>query len=570
MRNYLFFQIFFLVLLLSACQQTSGPNYTSQTSSITDTAMIVSAHPLATRAGLEVLRRGGNAVDATVAVQFALAVVYPRAGNIGGGGFMVIRQPDGTSDAIDYREASPAAALRDMYLNEKGEVISERSQRGHLAAGVPGTVDGLLKAWEKYGRLTKRVAILDPAIRLAREGFQLSATEADRLNRFQEDLQSFTPDQNPFIRRKPWRAGDLLVQPDLARTLERIREQGRAGFYAGKTAQLVEAEMQAGGGLITTTDLKNYQAKWREPIVFTYKNYRIISMSPPSSGGIALGQLFGLVEPYPIEDYGFQSARTAHLMVEAMRRVYADRAEYLGDPDYVEIPVMRLMDSAYLVKRMDTFDPNAATVSDTLLAGDFAPLPESFETTHTSTVDESGMAVSVTTTINSNYGSKVMVRGAGFFLNNEMDDFSAKPGVPNIYGLIGAEANSIAPGKRMLSSMTPTIIERNDSLYLVLGTPGGSTIITSVFQVALNVMAFDMPIDSAVAAPRFHHQWLPDHISVERNALTPDVRQALRALGHSFKDRSSIAIVKAIHVLPDGRLHGTGDPRNPDDHAEGI
>lgn len=556
-----------ITLLLFQCRQ-EPPVYQAEKSQIADSAMVVSPHPLSSEAGLYILSRGGNAVDAAIAVQLAMAVVYPRAGNIGGGGFMVLREPDGTATTLDYRERAPGAAHRRMYQDSTGEVIPDLSTRGHLAVGVPGTVAGLVAAHERYGSLPW-AELVEPAIELAEKGYRLSVTEAERISSFQEDFRAFNNSPNPFIG-DDFSEGFILQQPDLAATLTRIRDEGRDGFYSGETARLLVAEMEASGGLISARDLQDYEATWREPIVGEYGDYRILSMPPSSSGGVALVQMMGMVEPYPLADYGFQSTASVHLMVEAMRRAYADRAQHMGDTDFYPVPLDSLLDPTYLTGRMADFRPDTVTVNESIGAGDFVLAKESFETTHISIVDPEGRAVSVTTTLNSNFGSKVMVDGAGFFLNNEMDDFSAKPGVPNQFGLIGTEANSIAPGKRMLSSMTPTIVEKNGELYLVLGAPGGSTIITAVFQVILNCIEYGMAIDEAVNAPRFHHQWLPNQIRVEADAIPPAVRDSLQAMGHEFREVERMAVVKAIRRLDDGRLHGAADSRNPDDDVAGF
>ncbi|MEL7222343.1 MAG: gamma-glutamyltransferase, partial [Bacteroidota bacterium] len=497
-------------------------------------------------------------------------VVYPRAGNIGGGGFMVFRDNEGENFALDYREKAPAAASRDMYLDENGDPVSGLSTRGHLAAGVPGTVAGMVAAHSRFGQLPW-VDLIQPAIDLANNGYHVSAAEVNgRLIKYQDDFREFNESENmPFIKDN-WQVGDLIVQKDLAASLTRIRDEGHDGFYSGKTAELIVAEMQSGNGLISLQDLKNYVATWRTPIIGDYKDYHIISMPPSSSGGIALVQMLKMVEPYPLADYGFQSLQSTHLMVEAERRAYADRAEYLGDSDYYPVPMDSLLDEGYLLQRMEDFRPDSASSSELTGAGDFTVVKELFETTHTSIIDAEGNAVSVTTTLNGNFGCKVMVDGGGFFLNNEMDDFSAKPGVPNMFGLVGKEANAIAPGKRMLSSMTPTIVEKDGKVFMVLGAPGGSTIITAVYQVFLNVVEFGMPLNEAVAAPRFHHQFLPDEIWVEPTALSPAVRDSLAARGHSFRERKAMAKIKAIHRLPDGSLHAVGDPRNLDDDVSGY
>lgn len=565
-----FFLFFFVLLLFSACRQTPiAPDYLVQKSTIADAAIVVSPHPLASDVGLQILKQGGNAIDAAIAVQFALAVVYPRAGNIGGGGFMVIRDKIGQIDALDYREMAPQAAHRNMYLDSLGQVIDGLSRNGQLAAGVPGTVDGLIRAHQKYGKIQDFALLVEPAIRLANNGFAVTEEEADRLNRFQEDFKKFNTAPNPFLK-ETWLPGHKLAQKELGRTLELIQKEGRAGFYEGETADDLIAEMKSGNGIITHEDLKNYEAKWRTPVTGNYKNYRIISMPPSSSGGIALVQLLKIVESYPLSTWGFHSTSAIHVMTEAERRVYADRTQHLGDSDFYPVPQDSLLQNEYLAERMADFSMDSATTSNNILAGQFDIPLESFETTHTSIVDAEGNAVSVTTTLNSNYGCKVWVDNAGFFLNNEMDDFSAKPGVPNQFGLIGAEANAIQPRKRMLSSMTPTIIEKDGALFMVLGTPGGSTIITSVFQVFLNVAEFGMPLDEAVNAKRFHHQWLPDQILIEKGTFSEGIKQELIDLGHEIKEVDYIAKVKAIHRLPDGRLHGAADPRNLDDDAKGY
>jgi gamma-glutamyltranspeptidase/glutathione hydrolase len=534
---------------------------------ITDSAMVVSAHPIASRVGVEILRKGGHAVDAAIATQFALAVVYPSAGNLGGGGFMVVRNNDKSIATLDYLEKAPGASVTNMYLNEAGEAVDSLSKRGHLASGVPGTVAGLVASYERFGTLPWD-ELVQPAIDLALNGFELTAREASGLNRIQEDLVIYNTILPSHLVRSEWTAGDKIVHEELGHTLERIRDQGAAGFYAGKTADDLVAEMQRGKGLITHDDLSTYKAIWRAPLTGVYKEWRVISVPPPSSGGVAVLQLLKSVEAYPVASWGHNSVRTSHLMAEAERRAYADRAEYLGDPDFVSVPVEQLTSDLYVDQRMSTFDPQRATPSDEVSADTLA-IVESEQTTHLSIVDARGNAVSVTTTLNGGYGSRVVVAGSGFFLNNEMDDFSTKPGTANMYGAIGGEANKIMPHKRMLSSMTPTILEKDGKLFMVVGTPGGTTIMTSVFQTILNVVEHSMSMQEAVTAKRFHFQWLPDTIYYEHGAFSAEDSLSMVGIGHPFKARSSIGRVDAILVLQDGRLEGGADPRG-DDAADGY
>ncbi|MFD2512444.1 gamma-glutamyltransferase [Pontibacter locisalis] len=559
--------IYLLLILITANSCVERDLY--ETGLITNKAMVVTAHPLASAVGAEIMQRGGNAVDAAVAVEFALAVVYPDAGNIGGGGFMVLRMHDGSTDALDYREKAPAAAYADMYLNEEGEVIEGLSEKGHLAAGVPGTVAGMVKVHERYGTMPW-AELVAPAIALAAEGFPLTEKEAEKFNRYRGEFIKYNTIRPEFVLKDRWRPGDTLRLPDLATTLELIRDKGRAGFYEGPTAENVVAEMQRGGGIISREDLEAYEAVWREPVTGDYKDYKIISMPPPSSGGIALIQLLNLTEEYPVAEWGWNTAKTAHLMIEAEKRVYADRAMHLGDPGYYDVPVAGLLDTAYIQSRMDDFSLSKATDSDDVYAGDPAP-KESNQTTHYSIVDPAGSAVSATTTLNATFGSKVFVAGSGFLLNNEMDDFSMKPGAPNMYGLIGGEANAIEPGKRMLSSMTPTILEQDGELFMVVGSMGGSTIITTVYQIILNVIEHNFPMQGAVNAGRFHHQWRPDWVLSEWGALGAGTGLRLWLKGHEIAPKVSggIGRAAAILVLPDGRLEGGADPRG-DDAAAGF
>ncbi|MDX1628802.1 MAG: gamma-glutamyltransferase [Fulvivirga sp.] len=533
---------------------------------IASEGMVVTAHPLASEVGVAILKKGGNAVDAAIAVQFALAVVLPAAGNIGGGGFMVIRDSTGGLDALNFRETAPMAAHRDMYLDSLGEVIEGSSRYGTLASGVPGSVDGMIKAHKKYGTLSWE-ELLQPAIDLALGGVVLTRKEAEGLNNNQKDFKDYNSIEPVFILNS-WQEGDTIYWKALGHTLERIRDHGRDGFYSGKTADDIVAEMERSHGLITHEDLKNYQSTWTKPVTGAYKGYTIHSMPPPSSGGIALLQLLKMVEEYPLAEYGHNSPAAVHLMTEAERRVYADRSKYLGDPTFYEVPQEELLDEAYLAARMRSFDPDQATPSDSINPGVIV-MKESMQTTHFSIVDKDKNAVAVTTTINGGYGSKVIVPGSGFFLNNEMDDFSIKPGHPNMFGLIGGEANAIAPRKQMLSSMTPTIIEKEGELFMVTGTPGGSTIITSVFQNILNVIDHGMTMQAAVDAGRFHHQWYPEAIFAEENALDSLTKARLQGMGHTIEEWSSIGRVDAVLVLPDGQLEGAADPRG-DDAAMGY
>lgn len=563
------FILLFTVILLSC---NTLKKETPVTGLIADKAMVVSAHPLASDVGVAIMKKGGNAVDAAVAVQLALSVVFPAAGNIGGGGFMVVRLTDGTVNTVDYREKAPALATTNMYLDKDGNVIEGLSIAGHLAAGVPGSVDGLVEAHAKYGKLPWK-DLVQPAIDLALNGFTLTEREASNFNVLHDGLIQYNTIRPEFLL-KDWKAGDSIKWTDLGHTLERIRDQGRAGFYEGKTAEDLLAEMKRGKGLITAEDLNNYKSSWREPIVATYKGYRIITMPPPSSGGICLAQLLKSVEPYPIHQWGHNTASTVHLMTEAERWVYADRSKYFGDPDFFKVPIHELLDSNYIASRMGIYKANEAASSKDVLPGVIQGY-ESVETTQVSIIDADGNAVSVTTTLNEWYGNKVVVAGSGFLLNDEMDDFSAKPGVPNMYGLLGGEGNKIEPGKRMLSAMTPTIIEKDNKLFMVLGSPGGARIITAVFQVFLNVVEHNMGMQEAVDARRLHSQWLPDAIFPETGSLTLADSLALLRMGHLIQslkvlNTRGVGRVDAVLVLKDGRLEGGADHSRGDNTARGY
>ena len=519
--------------------------------------MVVTAHPLASQVGLDVLKQGGTAFDAAIAVQYALAVVLPKAGNIGGGGFMVYRTAEGETGALDFREKAPGKGHKDMYLDADKNVIDTLSKKGHLAAGVPGTVAGMDEAYKKFGSLPFE-KLIQPSIDLAKNGFLLTEYEASLLNRFQKSFREINTHEIYLLRDEEYVEGDSIYHKDLASTLERIRDNGKDGFYKGETAELIEKEMEKGGGIISKEDLASYEATWRDPIEVTYKdNYKIISMPPSSSGGVALAQLMLGSENYDFKGMGLLSAKSIHVMTELQRRVYADRSTHLGDMDYYDVPVEMLIDRNYLAERFSNISMDTATSSQVVKAGSVEAI-ESFETTHFSIVDKEGNAVSITTTLNSYFGCKVLVEGAGFFLNNEMDDFSVKPGVANQFGLLGAEANAIQPGKRMLSSMTPTIVEKDGNLFMVVGTPGGSTIITNVYQVVLYAIEHDLTMQEAVDAKKMHSQWLPDRVIVEAgiDSLTLDT---LRSMGHEIREIGQIGRIEAIMVQKDGKLEGAAD-----------
>ncbi len=559
-RNIIYYLLFNLILSACGSDKSGTGRHLKEGRNIEcRNGMVVSAHPESSGIGVYILQKGGNAVDAAVATEFALAVCYPEAGNIGGGGFMIYRDPQGRIDLIDYREKAPAAASRNMFLDKSGEVIPGLSTDSHLASGVPGTVDGMLRIHKKYGLLPFR-EIIQPAIDLARNGFPLTENQASDLNEAREQMISRNKSFPPFVKNILWEKGDTLKQPDLAKTLERIRDQGRDGFYSGLTAELIVNEMKRGGGLISEADLSDYNSVFRQPVSSTYRGFRITSASPPSGGGIILLQVLGMIEPYNLGKMGFHSFESVHLLAEAEKRAFADRAEFLGDPDFVRIPLDSMIDKAYLKKRMNDYNDKMATPSSEIGHG-ILVRDISEETTHYAVADKMGGAVAATTTLNGTFGTCIVVEGAGFLLNNQMDDFSVKPGFANMYGLVGGEANSIKPGKKMLSSMTPVIVEKDGKLFMVAGSPGGSTIPTTVIQIITNVIDFGMNISEAVDAGRFHHQWIPDYISYEKGSIDTITLKKLKDIGYSFKERQSIGRVNSILITPEGLKKSGADKR---------
>jgi gamma-glutamyltranspeptidase/glutathione hydrolase len=566
------FLLLLLIYFFSACNPSKknnqssidGYHYSVQKSTLATNGTVVSAHSLASRVGVQIMKEGGNAIDAAIATQLALAVVYPEAGNLGGGGFFVAHLADGRNIAIDFREMAPARASRDMYIDSTGVARTDLSQNGHLSAGIPGTVAGLF-AMMQYAKLPFE-KLIQPAIDLAENGFVIGKREAYHLNEIRDELFRYNTLTPVFIKNERWHEADTLVQTDLASTLKRIREKGAAGFYEGETARLIIQEMKRANGIITYEDLRNYKALTREPHTFNYKGYMIIGMPMPSSGGLLLNQMMKMVENRDIGKMGFHSPEATQLMIEVERRAFADRAEYMGDADFYKVPVKALSSDKYLADRMKDYTPGKAGTSTVIKPGDPVPY-ESTETTHLSILDKDGNAVSVTTTLNNSYGSKTVVGGAGFFLNDEMDDFSIKPGVANMYGAVGGDANAIKPGKRMLSSMAPTIVLKDNVPVIVAGTPGGTTIPTSVFQTLLNIIEFGMTTEEAVNQPKFHHQWLPDEVDLE-TGFPSAVSMQLQKMGYTIKDRTEIGRTEVIKVLPNGKLEGIADRRGEDD-AEG-
>ncbi|WP_312421009.1 gamma-glutamyltransferase [Epilithonimonas sp.] len=552
----------YAVLLLSV---TFSAQYTDiniiKEVKVKNKGVVVSAHPLASEAGAKILKQGGNAFDAVIATQLALAVVYPQAGNIGGGGFLVGTTSDGKNIALDYRETAPSKASFDMYWDKKGNANTDLSQNGRLAVGVPGSISGMFETM-KYARLPFST-LIELAIDLAEKGFAITEQEAGLLNAHKNDFLKHNKNKIAFVKDNLWKAGDLLLQPELAETLKRIQKVGEKEFYEGKTAELIVEEMKLGNGIIQSKDLKNYKTKERKALVFNYKDHQVVSMPMPSSGGTLLAQMLKMVSYEDLSKYQMNSEEAVQIMVEAERRAYADRAEYMGDPDFIEDKTQMLISNDYLKSRWKSFDKNTATPSKDVGKIINPNQKESTETTHISILDKFGNAVSVTTTLNGLYGSKTVVSGAGFFLNNEMDDFSVKPGVPNMYGAVGGEANKIQPGKRMLSSMTPTVVLKDGKVKMVVGTPGGTTIPTSVFQAIVDVIDFKQNANFSVNAPKFHHQWLPEVVKVE-NKFPETTIKALENKNYKFEKVSHIGRTEVIVVDSNQNIHAVADGRGDD------
>ena len=548
-----FLKTLILISILTSCEsQNEGI--------VSKNAMVVSARSEASQIGIDILKMGGNAFDAMVATELALAVTYPSAGNIGGGGFMVYRKNDGSVGALDYREKAPIKSTKDMYLDENGDIIEGLSMIGALSVGVPGTIAGIFEVHEKFGSLPIK-DIFEPVIKLAKDGVVVTEKQSQKIKENQQYFKLVN--KTPTLFDKDFKTNDLIRYENLASTLNRIMINGKDEFYRGETASKLVKYIQENGGIISLEDLDNYKPVWREPVIFEYDDLNIISMSPPSSGGICINQILKMIEPYDLQELGHNSVNYIKLLVEAERRSFADRSHFLGDPDFVKISVDKLVNEEYLKNRMKNFTFDEPTNSFNLKHGNIS-IVESEETTHYSIVDSFGNAIAATTTLNGSYGSKLYCDELGFFLNNEMDDFSSKPGFPNMYGLIGGVANKIEPEKRMLSSMTPTIVEKNNQLYMTLGTPGGSTIITSVIQTILNVHEFNMSMNEAVNSPRFHHQWMPDSIRIESDKFSTIIKDELEKSGYKLNDKGLIGRVDGILIKSDKTLEGGADKRGDD------
>jgi gamma-glutamyltranspeptidase / glutathione hydrolase len=565
MKHFIAVMVISLAGKYGFSQSTLNPyNYSQQKYFKGKKGAVVSAHPLASAVGVSILKKGGNAIDAAISTQLALAVVYPGAGNIGGGGFMVIHLKNSQNTTIDFREKAPLRGNRDMYLDSLGNANLDKSQNGHLAAGVPGTIAGLFAA-KKYGVLPF-ATLIQPAIDLAAKGFTITIAEAENLNENRDNFLKYNTRPTAFVKEQPWKAGDTLIQKDLAKTLARIKKANQKGFYEGETARLIVAEMQRGNGIISFEDLRQYNAKERKPSAFNYKGHTLITMPLPSSGGVLLPMMLKMTSRFPIASYGFHSLQAVQLMTEIERLAYADRAKFLGDRDFFPVPVEKLTSEEYITERLRLYQPDSAGNSTKIQAGTVQK--ESEQTTHFSVLDKEGNAVAVTTTLNGGYGSSTVVGGAGFLLNNEMDDFSVKPGVPNMYGAVGGEANAIAPSKRMLSSMTPTIVLSNNQPVIITGTPGGTTITTSVYQTIVNLLDFKMSTEDAVNKPKFHMQWLPDTLFVEAD-FPADLIESLKKIGYKITNVGKIGRTELICILPDGTIEAVGDKRG-DDTAAGY
>jgi len=526
-----------------------------------DNGAVTSAHPLASMVGAAMMQDGGNAFDAAIATQLSLAVVFPGAGNIGGGGFMLARKVNGELIGIDYREAAPASASRDMYLDEQGNPIDGKSTRGASASGIPGSIAGMIST-HAYAKLAF-AKLIEPAIEFAEFGYVISEREAKGLNADRANFLKYSSAPITFTQKEVWKAGDTLIQPELAATLKRIQAKGLAGFYEGPTAEYIVKEMQHSGGYVGLEDLKNYRPKFRKPLEFDYRGHHVISFAPPSSGGILIAQMMQMIAPFNVEKMGLNTLASVNLMVESQRRAYADRAEHMGDPDYWKVPTKTLISNSYAQARMSDYKEGVAGSSKITVAGQ---AHESEQTTHLSVIDKEGNMVAITTTLNDTYGNKTIVAGAGFLLNNEMDDFSVKPGVPNMYGALGGEANSIQPGKRMLSSMTPTLVTLKGKPYISIGTPGGTTIPNQVYEGLVNIIDHKMTIKQAIDATRFHHQWIPDVLALESD-FPEDIEAGLKNMGYKTIRRGKFGRMDGILISGDGKRMAAGDKRGDDSVA---